>query len=68
MGLFVWLLIHLFSKYLSNICSVSGSVLGTGDTAVNKADKVWPSGSLIRLLFAFSLPNSVSDTQERVPQ
>ena len=65
MSLFVWLLIHLFSKYLS---SVSGSVLGTGDTAVNKADKVWPSGSLIQLLFASFLPNSVSDTQEGVPQ
>lgn len=40
MGIFVWLLIHLCDQYFSSICNVLGSMLGSGDIARNKADKV----------------------------
>lgn len=40
MGNFVWLLIHLCDQYLLSICNVLGSLLGSGDIARNKANKV----------------------------
>lgn len=39
-GIFVWLLIHFFSRYLLGICDVLGNVLGSGDTAVSQATKL----------------------------
>ena len=67
-GISVWLLIHLCSKYLLSICSVSGSMLGSGDTTVNYGRQ--SPGSQVDefnlLIFAF-LPLTQCLTYNRLP-